>query len=407
MKWRSATAAAAGVVVLLLGLALTDRGLLDAQSVGDTGLYRQYGENVVDRGELPYRDFFIEFPPLAVPALAVPALAGDAYVRAFELQQTAFLAAALVLLVVSLRALGRTRREAALLTVLAAAAPGVLGPIAISSFDAWPALLATAALAALLTARTSLGFGLLAAGAAAKLYPLALLPAAIAFVRRSRTGPWRRGVAVFTAVGLVLVAPFAVLAPGGLAFSLEGQLRRDLQIESLGGSMLLVADRLGLYEARVVSGDPHSLDLAGALPDAITYAMSAVQVGVLVGIVVLLRRRVPSPQAFALAAATTVVGLVAFAKVLSPQFLVWLLPLVPLAAGAWGAAALTVYWAATAVTMVFFLRYVTPFDLDADVWVLMLRNALLVALFVVLARAARAGARTGRRGRGCAAAPPS
>ena len=58
---------------------------------------------------------------------------------------------------------------------------------------------------------------------------------------------------------------------------------------------------------------------------------------------------------------TTVVAFVAFGKVLSPQFLVWLLPLVPLVAGRRGAAAAALLVLACALTRLWF---------PGDYWVL-------------------------------------
>ena len=83
----------AGLVVLLVSAMLVPAGILDADGIADTGLYRQYGEQIAG-GDVPYRDFFMEFPPGAVPALVVPALVSDHdhYVLAFKLLQALLLA---------------------------------------------------------------------------------------------------------------------------------------------------------------------------------------------------------------------------------------------------------------------------------------------------------------------------
>ena len=39
----------------------------------DLAIYREAGESIL-RGELPYRDFFIEYPPGSLPAFVPPAL---------------------------------------------------------------------------------------------------------------------------------------------------------------------------------------------------------------------------------------------------------------------------------------------------------------------------------------------
>jgi hypothetical protein len=367
-----------GVAALLLSLSLTDRGLWDERGVGDTGHYQQYGERVID-GELPYRDFYIEFPPAAVPVLALPALGpDDRYVRQFKALESLFLALTLVLLAVTLVALGASTRRAALLTALAGIAPGVLGPIAISSFDPWPALWVSLAVAALVLGRTATGFAALAIGVAAKLYPLLLLPLALAHAGRAKS---KRALVAFVGAGLALAAPFAILAPGGLRFSLETQATRGLQFESLGGSALLVADRLGIYDARIVVGAPYSLDLAGRLADVVGGFQSVAQLAAVALALALYLRGPSTPARLGIAATATVVGLVALGKVLSPQYLVWLIPLVPLG----GLAPTALLLAACALTHVWFPGRFDELQAAGGVsWVALLRNLLLVALFALL-----------------------
>jgi hypothetical protein len=85
-------------------------------------------------------------------------------------------------------------------------------------------------------------------------------------------------------------------------------------------------------------------------------------------------------------AAAAVCAFVAFGKVLSPQFLLWLVPLVPLVAGRRGLAAASLLTAALVLTQVWFPQrywdYAGPFHLA---WVVLLRDLVLVALVVVLA----------------------
>ncbi len=272
--------------------------------------------------------------------------------------------------------------------------PACSGPISISSFDAWPAALTAAGVAALLAGRTRLGAAALGAGAAAKVFPLALAPLAVADAARRR-GVRGAGAAALalTAAGAAAVAPFALLAPGGLGYSLQTQLTRGLQIESLGGSALLVADRLGLHDAVVVVGDPYSLDLAGGLAAAVGAAQSALQVGAVLLALALYLRGPASRSRLALAAVASLAGLVAFGKVLSPQYLVWLVPLVPLC----GRLPSVLFLVACALTHLWF-----PGRFDEVVggggvsWVVLSRNLVLVGLCVLLLARLRRAPREGR-----------
>src|SRR5439155_357024 len=69
--------------------------------------------------------------------------------------------------------------------LLVALSPLALGPISLNTYDAWPALLTLAALAALLAGRPAAAFALLGAAFAAKVYPIVLLPPALVFVWRT------------------------------------------------------------------------------------------------------------------------------------------------------------------------------------------------------------------------------
>ena len=83
-----------------------------------------------------------------------------------------------------------------------------------------------------------------------------------------------------------------------------------------------------------------------------------------------------------------IAAVVAFGKVLSPQFLIWLLPLVPLVAGDLGLAACGVFAASLIVTQLWFpYRYWHVVDLGASGWLVLVRDLLLVGLFAVLAAA--------------------
>jgi hypothetical protein len=88
---------------------------------------------------------------------------------------------------------------------------------------------------------------------------------------------------------------------------------------------------------------------------------------------------------------------VALSKVLSPQFLIWLVLLVPLVGGARSRAALWLTVAACALTAIWFpARYwelVREFD-PLSSWLVLVRGLMLVALLWVLTARERAPARS-------------
>ena len=212
---------------------------------------------------MPYRSgFSMEFPPGAIPALAVPALPRSHYVSWFKAFELLCAAAAIGAVAYALAGTPRRRRYGAV--VVAGVAPAVLGPIALNSFDLWPSALAAWAVALVVRGRPRWGLALLGAATAAKLYPVLLAPALLTYVARERgRDEARRALLAAAAVVFVVFAPFAAVAPGGLRASLQQQATRGLQVESLGGSILGVAHRLGAGYHVVVSHSPFSFDVAG------------------------------------------------------------------------------------------------------------------------------------------------
>src|SRR5207248_3568721 len=92
----------------------------------------------------------------------------------------------------------------------------------------------------------------------------------LAYVVRERGArDARRALAAAVAVVAAVFLPFAALAPGGLKASLQEQATRGLQIESLGGSLLGVAHRLGAGYRVVVSQAPFSFDIGGGTAKAL------------------------------------------------------------------------------------------------------------------------------------------
>ena len=397
----------AGLVLLTvavgLGLLTASWGALhlppfDRYQIIDTPVYQEYGEAMA-AGQVPYRDFGLEYPPGALPVFWLPTLGPAEHYRSiFEALMWICAAALLVIVARSAAALGASPRRLLAIAVALGLFPLALGSVVLTRYDLWPAALAAAALAAVLMGRARLGLAVLGIAVAAKIYPLVLLPPLLIYLARKYG---RReaaiGLGAFAAALAVIVVPFALIAPDGLWDSVSRQLDRPLQIESLGASLLLAAHQLGLYEPTVVSTHG-SQNLSGSLPDALATVQTVLQAAALVAVWALFARGPASAGRLVAACAGSVVVFVAFGKVLSPQFIIWLVPVVPLVAGRVGLAAAGFLGAALISTHLWFpTRYWDMVDLQPVGWVVLVRNVLLVALAVVLAVAtarARAPARS-------------
>lgn len=395
---RALVGSLASVALFLLACAVARGGFFSSADPGDVGRYHDFVRDM-QAGQLPYRDFYMEYPPGAVPAFLAPlALAWLAhYDLAFKFTVAVAGVLVVVALLVVLRRLGAPRANVLTAVVLVATAPASLGAVVLNRYDLWPTLILVVALAALLDGRPKLAFGLLALGSVVKLYPLVVLPVAAIHVFRSAGRSVLVGaVKAFVVVGAVCILPFALIAPGGLGYSVYTQAIRHLQLESLGASVLLALDSAGVYSAQIIPGKPGSLDLSGTLPNLLGVLTLLFFVAALTAIVRAQWRAEPTTEALVLACAGSVAAFVTFSKVISPQFLVWLVPLVPLVlkrVGIFGSALLFVILVATQIEVV----YEHPLRaFEWPVWVLLARNVLLVVLFLVLLVQLRARAAPAR-----------
>jgi len=348
-------------------------GLVRGEPFGDVHYYATLAEKMF-AGAFPYRSLFLEYPPGSVPAILLPNLfGGDHYQFVFRLEMVALAFVAIGSAFVCLELVGATARRRWFVAAAIGLLPLALGPVLLNWFDWSPTALMMIALVLLLAQRSTASGVVVGLGAATKIFPgllLALLPLASVDVVR------RRVLAAAALTSLAVCLPFVVLGPGGVRFSVSLQAKRGLEFESLGGSVLLA-----FAHVRTALRPPGSRDLVGSLPDAVAAASSFVQIAALVATFLAIRRARPSGETMLVGAAALVAAFVAFGKVVSPQYLVWLVPLVPLASPP-----ATVLLAAAAVlTQLWVLTTLTPL-VGADVYALLARNVLLVAIWVVLLR---------------------
>lgn len=403
-RLRAPLLAALAIGLFLVAWSLLHRGFYTRDQISDTPVYHRYGVAMAE-GKIPYRDFRPEYPPGALPVFLAPALGRPEvtepeFRRSFEWLMLASGAAALAFMAAALGALGGGLRRHAAALAFAALAPLALGSVVLSRYDLWPAALTAAALAALVAGRERLGFVALALGAATKLYPGVLLPLALAHVWR-RLGRQEAAVcaAVFFAVLAAWYVPFLVVAPEGLWASVIRQAGRPLQIESLGSAFLLAGHHL--WDVDIAMRSSHgSQNLVGDGTAALVVAHTVLQVSALVAIWLSFARGPAGRERLVRASALAVCAVVALGKVLSPQFLIWLVPLVPLVRGRRGLAASALLALALVLTQLWFpYRYwdlALRFDETAS-WLVLVRDLVLLALLAALAWPDRreSGARTG------------
>jgi uncharacterized membrane protein len=352
--------ALAGTVVFVVACLLVPQGLLHDSYYSDVHVYGDYARRMLD-GQIPYRDFSDEYPPLAQLVFLAARSA-----LAFKL----VMAACGVGIVWLLATVYRSRLAVAVFAV----SPLLVGSIYLNAYDLWPAFLLAAALALFLRERPTAAFAVLGLAVAAKVYPIAVLPILlVAAARHERV----RGLAAFVIALVVVHLPVAALGPGGLKESYWLQAKRGLELNSLGSSILLAAGHRAL-----ANEPPGSLNVTGGTADAVATVSTLVVLAAIVAATWLYARgRLP----LLTACAAAVAGFVAFDKVFSAQYVEWLAPLAPL--GGVAAAGLTT--AALVLTHAVFSHRGAIAEQREVGW-LLARNALCVALFAWLIARRRA-----------------
>jgi hypothetical protein len=339
----------------------------------DAVVYRGYALAMRD-GQLPYRDFSVVYPPGGLPAFVVPNYVSDGTLADYRTWFARLMGACGVLCLVLVLA----SRPPRLAVAFVALSPLLIGSLLLSRYDLWPTALATGALVACLRDRYVLGFAALAAAFAAKLFALVLLPLAIVWtLRRAGARALGRGLASFALVVAAAFGPFAVLAPHGLWLSLSDQASRAIQIESFVGAGIMT------FAHPQVIVSLGSVSVAGYHRTAIL--ASVLEAAVLLALWVAFTRGKSEPDRLVRYGAACICAFIVLGKVLSPQYLIWLVPLVPLVRGRRGQLATGLLGVALIATQWYFPAHYNALVNFHLAWFVLTRDAVLIGLLAVLA----------------------
>jgi uncharacterized membrane protein len=349
----------------------------------------------------------IEYPAATLPLILLPSFLGgedfDGYARAFAVLMAVLLLAAAAL-AMRVQPGEDRRRQWWWMTALLLAQGG----LAIRRLDAVTALLLTIALLAAAERRAATAGVALGLATATKILP-AILVAPLAAADRTL---WRSRAACLRGFAGFVVAGFAGLAP--MLFPLDTWLDflryhavRGLQAESTGG-VLLAAWRLatGRPESPAVMSYG-SFNIDGTAADLVARLCTPLSV-VLVGIITLRCARAPAPDSevarrdrLAIALLASLAALWLSAKVFSPQYLTWALPLVLAVSSRRGETLRWLLFAIMTVTQIYLRGYYGQVIHGTAIGVgtLLVRLLLLVAFAVVAVRGLERAA-PGQPGRG-------
>jgi uncharacterized membrane protein len=356
---------AAAAVLFCVSAILIWRAPIDGDIVELSG----YGHAVLN-GQLPYRDFYLEYPPGSIPLFTLPAL-GE-FVTWFRVENVIAWLIVLALVALLLEELHPRRRCNALWLGFVAIVPLAAGSFSLMRFDGWPTLCVLTALLLLLRRRPSWAMAALAVGTLIKAWPLGLVP--LFWVAGVRL----RGLVVFAAVLVAGLLPFMILAPVGSYNAFRSQTDRHLEFETISASVLFA-----LHAHVHTYFETGSRSVSGALANQLATVQSVLQIAVFLLAAWLYARSQRRPQDLVQALALGVASAVVLGKVLSPQYLLWLAPFVALVDSP---LVLVLFACACVGTNALMSQPVTDLadQRTSSVIILTVRNAFLLATTVVV-----------------------
>jgi uncharacterized membrane protein len=356
----------------------------------------------IQQGQLPYRDFQLEYPPLAVLSFVLPSLMSSqnqVYSLAFAGEM--LLLDLLILWLIKILTVHLNisiNRSLGVYTALLIA----VGPIVVCRYDLLPAALTLAALTAFVSGWNIAAWALVALGVTAKLYPIIIAP--IMGLYLLRNGQVRKiiiGGLSFIFTLLAFNLPFYLLSPGNFLSILTYHAQRGLHSESTYASGIFIGKILGQISEVKGIFDFGSWNIDTPLADRLARLSFPISAALLMIIYILFawqlwkkpaeskeRREMPAETASLLIqfATVTVIVFMISTKVFSAQYLIWLMPLLPVV----DSKCYKARWLLFATTGLL-TQYIFPYNyLNFEsfktlyILVIVIRNAIMLALAFIL-----------------------
>ncbi|MGL5807173.1 MAG: glycosyltransferase 87 family protein [Xenococcaceae cyanobacterium] len=365
---------------------------------GDLSLYYNCSLKLLE-GKLPYRDFALEYPPLALLSFVLPELlmldrapSFDRYILFFAIANTIFVALIGYLLWRILSLWHRQRQYIPTLLIYTLSI-AIASPLLPWRYDLFPAFLTLAALFFFVRNSPNLVGIFTAIGILTKLYPLFFLPifAIYYFVDKQYRSLISLSIGCFGTIFLI-ISPFLFLEPKQFFSFLNYHQMRGLQIESLFGGIIILSDVINFTDTKIIFNygafhlEKSSLTelVLPCLPRLFFLAFGIILINCFAKLWE--ERNTQGSIAFNTLVAYLAIALLAFIitnKVFSPQYLIWLLPFIPLLSIR-QSLLMALIWAIT--IYIFPYGYHQLLKMDATlVWLLNIRNLSSLVLFIWLA----------------------
>ena len=360
----------------------------------DLRVYFNYASYIL-KGMIPFRDFPLEYPPGALPFFVLPKVwAGDifSYRRYFMAEMIFVDFIGLLLIYRYLSRRGYSSKHVYLAGLFYILLPALVGLVVYQRFDFVPAVLVLGAVILYTGGRRVTAWALIGFGFAVKLYPVVIAP--LFLITAYKQGTFKKDVRYGIPAALLCAAavwaPFLTAAGSRFWTFLSYHGQRGIQLESIYSSILMAAHWSGYPVRTHFSFGSWNL-VSGVSP--LLAKLSPLVMVLLMGIVLVhsfntVRQDGWETDDLPRLAALMIMAFITGGKVLSPQYLLWVIPL--LAIFSEDSANRVSVWAVFGLAaFVSFLIYPVSYkgliDLRlASSALLLIRNALLGAGFYVL-----------------------
>lgn len=363
-------------------------------------LYYRYAETMMDF-QMPYSDFAAEYPPFAMLLILIPgffSFSQLSYQIAFGVEVYLFLLAGLICI----------HRLAAMYTdnpkfysnLYIILCIGMFDLI-LDRYDVFPMVMCLIALYFIKSDRMELAWVMIALGTVTKLYPALMAPLLLIYLcMNGRQKDAVKGIGICLAIGCLSMLPFLIADPNTMLMFLTYHMDRGMQTEALVSSFLMLFGYLGLIDIGYVF-NYGSDNIYGPVPDAVAgvilFVMLALIILTYLAYWMVLRNRKDADMliAFNAASLTVVLLFMLVSKVLSSQYVIWIIPFVIVMAmqmrPEWRVRTIAMYAVTIVLTQInlvvnFALKDAgDPFSLPG-ILLLIVRNLVLVALLIMTVR---------------------
>ena len=302
------------VIILLLG-----KGVFIDDVEIDTGIYYSYS-SMFEEGLYPYSDFSFEYPPGAFLILLTPALLSNS-AEGYKIIFSIFIALALFSCGIIIYMSSKSG-----LIIFTAAVILIPSILIFQRFDTLAAALTLSSLVLFSKKKHLMGSFLLALAASIKLYPAIIFPIyAMHLPKEERLD----NILAFIIGLLIMFIPFfAFSSPAQISSFLNYHIDRPVQIESTWASLSIIFGKLG--EDLLITGGFGSMNIISESAQFFGKAGVFLFLAFLSAAYYYLSKKEKNEKILFTGAFILIAGAIAFSKVFSPQYIIWLIVIFPL-----------------------------------------------------------------------------